>query len=92
MAGNVMDFRGFKLLVSQVVADTVTADITDASESVAITIPTYTVATVPSAVTYDGKFIAVSDGDAGAYTIAYSDGTNWKVAAGANAGTTVAAS
>lgn len=46
-------------------------------------IPTYTVATVPSAATAGaGAIIYVSNGLAGAPTVAVSDGTNWKSAAG----------
>lgn len=50
-------------------------------------LPTYTVATAPSAAGLTGTIIYVSDGLAGAPTIAVSDGTNWKSAAG----TTIAA-
>ena len=39
----------------------------------------YTVATVPDATAYTYKIIAVSDGNAGSATLAWSDGTNWKV-------------
>lgn len=44
-------------------------------------LPTYTVATVP-AVAAAGTIIYVSDGLAGAPTIAVSNGTNWMSAAG----------
>jgi len=55
----------------------------------AIKLPTFTVATAPSAVTAGaGTIIFVSDGLAGAPTIAVSDGTNFISAAG----TTIAAS
>ncbi len=40
---------------------------------------TYTVATVPSATAFSGGLIFVQDGNAGAGTLAFSDGTNWKV-------------
>lgn len=50
-------------------------------------LPTYTVATAPSAAGQTGVIIYVSDGLAGAPTVAVSDGTNWKSAAG----TTIAA-
>ena len=54
-----------------------------------IKLPTFTVATAPSAVTAGaGTIIFVSDGLAGAPTIAVSDGTNFISAAG----TTIAAS
>lgn len=46
-------------------------------------LPTYTVAGVPSAATSGaGTIIYVSNGLAGAPTVAVSDGTNWKSAAG----------
>jgi len=55
----------------------------------AIKLPTFTVANAPSAVTAGaGTIIFVSDGLAGAPTIAVSDGTNFISAAG----TTIAAS
>ncbi len=55
----------------------------------AVQLPTFTVATAPSAVTAGaGTMIFVSDGLAGAPTIAVSDGTNFISAAG----TTIAAS
>lgn len=50
-------------------------------------LPAYTVATAPSAVGQTGVIIYVSNGLAGAPTVAVSDGTNWKSAAG----TTIAA-
>jgi hypothetical protein len=50
-------------------------------------LPTYTVATAPSAVGQTGVIIYVSNGLAGAPTVAVSDGTNWK----SSAGTTIAA-
>ncbi len=37
----------------------------------------YTVSNVPNAVDYMGAMIFVSDGAAGAATMAFSDGTNW---------------
>lgn len=37
----------------------------------------YTVATVPSAATYSGQLIRVTDGDDGAPCLAYSNGTDW---------------
>ena len=62
----------------------VTGDVTGA-----IKLPTFTVATAPSAVTAGaGTMIFVSNGLAGAPTIAVSDGTNFISAAG----TTIAAS
>lgn len=52
-------------------------------------IPTYTVATLPAASLYSGQMIRVSNGAAGAASIAISDGTNWKVIAlGATASAT----
>lgn len=51
-----------------------TGDITGA-----IKVPTYTVATAPSASTAGaGTVIYVSDGAAGSAILAFSDGTNWK--------------
>ena len=45
----------------------------------AIQVPTYTVATAPSAATAGaGTVIYVSDGAAGSAILAVSDGTNWK--------------
>jgi len=53
-------------------------DITGAAK-----LPTYTVATAPSAATAGaGTIIYVSDGLAGASTVAVSDGTDWISAAG----------
>jgi len=43
----------------------------------AITLPTFTVATVPSAEDLTGTIVFVSDGLAGSPTIAVSDGTDW---------------
>jgi len=47
-----------------------------------IKIPTYTVATAPSAAGLTGTLIYVSNGLAGAPTVAVSDGTDWISAAG----------
>jgi len=52
-----------------------------------ITLPTFTVASAPSAAGLTGTLIYVSNGLAGDPTIAVSDGTNWISAAG----TTIAA-
>ena len=43
-----------------------------------VSLPTYTVATVPAAASYPGALIYVSDGAAGSPIVAYSDGANWK--------------
>jgi len=44
-----------------------------------IKVPTYTVATAPSASSAGaGTIVYVSDGAAGSAIIAFSDGTNWK--------------
>ena len=52
----------------------VTGDVTGA-----IKLPTYEVATAPSAATAGaGTLIYVSDGAAGSAIIAFSDGTDWK--------------
>ena len=40
-------------------------------------LPVYTVATLPSASTYTGRLIRVSD-ETGGHTVAFSDGTNWR--------------
>ena len=40
-------------------------------------VPTFTVATAPSAAAIAGSIIYVSNGAAGATTLAFSDGTNW---------------
>lgn len=42
-----------------------------------LTIPTYTVATVPAAAGNAGQMIRVSNGAAGQPCLAVSDGTNW---------------
>ena len=42
-----------------------------------VQLPTYTVATVPTAVGNDGSLIYVSNGAAGAEVVAFSDGTDW---------------
>lgn len=56
----------------------------------AIKVPTYTVATAPSASTAGaGTVIYVSDGAAGSAILAFSDGTNWKRS---DTGATIAAS
>jgi len=47
-----------------------------------IKLPTYTVATAPAATALTGTLIYVSDGLAGAPTVAVSDGTDWISAAG----------
>lgn len=39
----------------------------------------FTVATVPAASSLPGGIIYVSNGNAGAATLAFSDGVNWKV-------------
>ena len=47
-----------------------------------IKLPTFTVATAPSATGLTGTLIYVSNGLAGAPTVAVSDGTDWISAAG----------
>jgi len=47
-----------------------------------VTLPTFTVATAPSADDLTGTIVFVSDGLAGSPTIAVSDGTDWISAAG----------
>lgn len=51
------------------------------SVSGAVSLPAYTVATAP-AVGAAGTIIYVSDGNAGAPTVAVSNGTNWIAASG----------
>jgi hypothetical protein len=48
----------------------------------AVTLPTFTVASAPSAAGLTGTIVFVSNGLAGAPTIAVSDGTDWISAAG----------
>lgn len=43
----------------------------------ALTLPTYTVATVPAAANYKDRLIIVSNGAAGQPCIAISNGTSW---------------
>lgn len=43
-----------------------------------VQLPTYTVATVPSAASWTGALIYVSNASAGAQP-AFSDGTNWRI-------------
>lgn len=43
----------------------------------AITVPTFTVATAPSAASLAGTVVYVSNGAAGSPVLAFSDGTNW---------------
>lgn len=40
-------------------------------------LPTYTVATLPDATRNTGMTVAVSDGAAGSFCVAISNGTNW---------------
>ena len=47
-----------------------------------VDLPTYTVASAPSAVGMHGTLIFVSNGRAGLPTVAVSDGTNWISSAG----------
>lgn len=55
-----------------------------------LTLPTYTVATVPTAANFPFTLIYVSNGSTGSPCVAFSDGTNWKVLA--TIGSTIAAS
>jgi len=43
-----------------------------------VQVPTYTVATAPSAASIAGSLIYVTDGAAGSPILAFSDGTDWK--------------
>ena len=43
-----------------------------------VQVPTYTVATAPSAAGIAGALVYVSDGAAGSAILAFSDGTDWK--------------
>jgi hypothetical protein len=42
-----------------------------------MTMPVYTVATVPAAATYPNRMIVVSNGNAGVACLAWSNGTSW---------------
>ena len=55
----------------------------------AVQLPTYTVATAPTAASIAGTVIYVSDGAAGSPILAFSDGTDWKRS---DTGATIAAS
>jgi hypothetical protein len=57
--------------------NTITATSTYTAFTSPIRMPEYTVVTVPSASAYQGALIAVSD-ETGGYTMAFSDGTNWR--------------
>ena len=54
-----------------------------------VQVPTYTVATAPSAASIAGSLIYVSDGAAGDPILAFSNGTDWKRS---DTGATIAAS
>jgi hypothetical protein len=54
-----------------------------------VQVPTYAVATAPSAASIAGSLIYVSDGAAGAAILAFSNGTDWKRS---DTGGTIAAS
>ena len=54
-----------------------------------VQVPTYTVATAPSAASIAGSLIYVSDGAAGNPILAFSNGTDWKRS---DTGATIAAS
>lgn len=54
-----------------------------------VQVPTYTVATAPSAASIAGSLVYVSDGAAGSPILAFSDGTDWKRS---DTGATIAAS
>jgi hypothetical protein len=43
-----------------------------------VQVPTYTVATAPSAASIAGSVVYVTDGAAGSAILAFSDGTDWK--------------
>ncbi len=42
-----------------------------------LTLPAYTVATLPTASDWDNSLVSVSD-ESGGKTLAFSDGTNWR--------------
>lgn len=72
-SGPVTSTAGFVGAVTGSVTGSVTGDVTGA-----IKLPTFTVATAPSAATAGaGTMIFVSDGAAGAPVVAFSDGTNF---------------
>ncbi len=54
-----------------------TVDLINEQFETALTLPSYTVATLPDATIYTGRMIYVSD-ESGGSVPAFSDGTNWR--------------
>ena len=72
-SGPVTSTGGFVGAVTGNVTGDVTGDVVGL-----VQVPTYTVATAPSAASIAGSLIYVSDGAAGSAILAFSDGTDWK--------------
>ncbi len=72
-SGPVTSTGGFVGAVTGNVTGDVTGDVVGL-----VQVPTYTVATAPSAASIAGSLIYVSDGAAGAAILAFSNGTDWK--------------
>jgi hypothetical protein len=84
-SGPVVSVAGFEGTVTGNITGNVTGNVTgDVTGDVtgSITLPEFTVATAPAATGLNGTLIYVSNGLAGAPTIAVSDGTDWISAAG----------
>ena len=75
-SGPVTSTNGFVGNVTGDVTGNVTGNVTGTVTG-AITLPTYTVAGVPSAASNARKLIYVSNGAAGSPVVAFSNGTNW---------------
>ena len=76
-SGPVTSTNGFVGAVTGNVTGNVTGDVTGDVVGL-VQVPTYTVATAPSAASIAGSLIYVSDGAAGSAILAFSDGTDWK--------------
>ena len=72
-SGPVTSTGGFVGAVTGNVTGDVTGDVVGL-----VQVPTYTVATAPSAASIAGSLIYVSDGAAGSAILAFSNGTDWK--------------
>ena len=71
-SGPVTSTNGFVGAVTGNVTGDVTGDVVGL-----VQVPTYTVATAPSAASIAGTIAYVSDGAAGSAILAFSDGTDW---------------
>ena len=76
-SGPVTSTNGFVGDVTGNVTGNVTGDVTGDVVGL-VQVPTYTVATAPSAASIAGSLIYVSDGAAGSAILAFSNGTDWK--------------